>query len=165
MITIQPASKPWATRCRKETIDIYSNTRSTAIYGYQLTSIVTATVAGLVLRLASCGDTKPTPHVPRRAAPTTSDASGPRKREWVGELQISEVKHLVHVTIVANQAAVNGTISYPASEITDIPLSAISLEPALSALRGMDSRLRSRCLMARRLAISNGSFLDWSIRS
>lgn len=49
-------------------------------------------------------------------------------RDWAGELQIGNIKHLVQLTIADNRERVTGTIAYPASGGADIPLSAISVE-------------------------------------
>jgi hypothetical protein len=49
-------------------------------------------------------------------------------RDWVGELQIGDIKHLVQLTIAADRAPLTGTIAYPASDVAAIPLSAISVE-------------------------------------
>jgi hypothetical protein len=49
-------------------------------------------------------------------------------RNWAGELQVGDVKHLVQLTIAADPEPVTGTIAYPASGGADIPLSAISVE-------------------------------------
>jgi hypothetical protein len=49
-------------------------------------------------------------------------------REWAGELRIGDVRHFVQLTISADRKPMTGTISYPASDGADIPLSAISEE-------------------------------------
>jgi dienelactone hydrolase len=48
--------------------------------------------------------------------------------DWVGELQVGNVNHFVQLTIAADRAPMTGTIAYPASGVTDVLLSAISVE-------------------------------------
>jgi len=47
---------------------------------------------------------------------------------WVGELKIGEIKHLVQLRLGGDRESPAGTIAFPASSGTDIPLSAISVE-------------------------------------
>ena len=47
---------------------------------------------------------------------------------WVGELKIGEIKHLVQLRLSGDREPTAGTIAFPASSGADIPLSAISVE-------------------------------------
>jgi dienelactone hydrolase len=47
---------------------------------------------------------------------------------WVGELNIGEIKHLVQLRLGGDREPTAGTIAFPASSGADIPLSAISVE-------------------------------------
>src|SRR6204780_686467 len=60
---------------------------------------------------------------------TSLFAGGPvLHRDWAGELQIGDIKHFVQLTIAADREPMTGTIAYPASEVADVLLSAISME-------------------------------------
>src|ERR1700733_2324026 len=48
-------------------------------------------------------------------------------RDWVGELQIGDMRHFVQLTIASGREPVTGTIAYPASGGAGILLSIISV--------------------------------------
>src|SRR5215471_14166020 len=50
----------------------------------------------------------------------------PLNPNWVGELNIGEIKHFVQLRLEVEQVPLAGTIAFPASGGTDIPLSAVS---------------------------------------
>src|ERR1700683_2344852 len=55
-------------------------------------------------------------------------ATQPMHRDWVGELQIGDVKHFVQLTIANDAELLMVIIAYPASGVTHVPLTAISSE-------------------------------------
>jgi uncharacterized protein len=55
-------------------------------------------------------------------------AAQPMQRDWVGELQVGDKRHFVQLKISDDRLPLTGTIAYPASDGTDIPLSSISIK-------------------------------------
>lgn len=50
------------------------------------------------------------------------------EHQWVGEFQMSDAKHFVELSFEGENKALTGVISYPASGLKDMPLSAISMD-------------------------------------